>query len=102
MVAEDETGKVAAWISFETFYGRPAYDKTAEISIYLHQDCRGKGAGSFLLKEALALAPAIGIRDLMAFIFGHNVPSIKLFEKFGFTEWGVFQVSPKWTENDMT
>lgn len=26
----------------------------------------------------------------MAFIFGHNVPSIKLFEKFGFTEWGVF------------
>lgn len=90
MVAEDETGKVAAWISFETFYGRPAYDKTAEISIYLHQDCRGKGAGSFLLKEALAFAPAIGIRSLMAFIFGHNVPSIKLFEKFGFTEWGVF------------
>ena len=66
MVAEDETGKVAAWISFETFYGRPAYDKTAEISIYLHQDCRGKGAGSFLLKEALALAPTIGIRSLMA------------------------------------
>ena len=23
MVAEDETGKVAVWISFETFYGSP-------------------------------------------------------------------------------
>lgn len=89
-VAEDENGKMAAWISFETFYGRPAYDKTAEISIYLHEDCRGKGAGSFLLQEALRIAPEIGIRNLMAFIFGHNVPSIKLFEKFGFTQWGVF------------
>ncbi|MBT2713459.1 N-acetyltransferase [Pseudomonas sp. ISL-88] len=88
-VAEDENGKVAAWISFETFYGRPAYEKTAEISIYLHEDCRGKGAGSFLLQEALRIASEIGIRNIMAFIFGHNVPSIKLFEKFGFTQWGV-------------
>lgn len=47
MVAEDETGKVAAWISFETFYGRPAYDKTAEISIYLHQDCAAKEQEAF-------------------------------------------------------
>jgi L-amino acid N-acyltransferase YncA len=24
----------------------------------------------------------------MAFIFAHNIPSIKLFKKFGFQQWG--------------
>jgi phosphinothricin acetyltransferase len=89
-VAEDESGDVAAWISFERFYGRPAYNKTAEISIYIHESCRGKGAGNHLLQEALRIAPELGIRSLMAFIFGHNKPSLKLFEKHGFKEWGLF------------
>lgn len=39
-VAEDENGNVVAWISFETFYGRPAYNKTAEVSIYIDEACR--------------------------------------------------------------
>ncbi len=89
-VAEDGSGNVAAWISFETFYGRPAYNKTAEVSIYIDEACRGKGVGSYLLKEALRIAPKLGIRSLMAFIFGHNKPSLKLFEKHGFAEWGLF------------
>ncbi len=89
-VAQDENGTISAWISFETFYGRPAYNKTAEISIYIHEGFRGKGAGSYLLQEALRLAREFDIRSLMAFIFAHNQPSIKLFEKFGFEEWGLF------------
>ncbi|SPU04686.1 putative phosphinothricin acetyltransferase [Bacillus tequilensis] len=89
-VAEDENGNVAAWVSFETFYGRPAYNKTAEVSIYIDEACRGKGVGSYLLQEALRIAPELGIRSLMAFIFGHNKPSLKLFEKHGFSEWGRF------------
>jgi phosphinothricin acetyltransferase len=31
VAVEDE--KVVAWISFKSFYGRPAYDHTAEIAI---------------------------------------------------------------------
>ncbi|AQT83836.1 hypothetical protein B1222_04580 [Paenibacillus larvae subsp. pulvifaciens] len=30
--------------------------------------------------------PERGVR-LLGFIFGHNVPSIKLFKRFGFEEW---------------
>lgn len=90
MLPRTKTETSAAWISFETFYGRPAYNKTAEVSIYIDEACRGKGIGSYLLQEALRIAPNLGIRSLMAFIFGHNKPSLKLFEKHGFAEWGLF------------
>ena len=34
-------------------------------------------------------APALGIRTLLAFVFGHNAPSITLFERCGFMSWGL-------------
>ncbi|KAA6452111.1 GNAT family N-acetyltransferase [Bacillus swezeyi] len=89
-IVENEAQEMIGWISFESFYGRPAYAKTAEVSIYLHEAHRGKGAGSAVLKKALEAAPKLGIRSLMAFIFAHNEPSIKLFQKYGFAEWGHF------------
>ena len=33
----------AGWMSFNSFYGRPAYDGTVEVSIYLEESARGKG-----------------------------------------------------------
>ncbi len=33
-VAEDN-GQVAGWLSYSSFYGRPAYDRTCEVSVYL-------------------------------------------------------------------
>ena len=81
-------GKIIAWISFQPFYGRPAYSKTAEISIYLDPNFRGKKLGQQFLKEAIMKAPELGINNLLAFIFGDNTASLKLFKKFGFKEWG--------------
>ncbi|MBD8069015.1 GNAT family N-acetyltransferase [Bacillus sp. PS06] len=79
-------GRICAWVSFEKFYGRPAYNQTAELSIYIHNDYRGKGLGKDLLKHAIHACPDLNIKTLLAFIFGHNLPSIKLFEHFGFTQ----------------
>jgi phosphinothricin acetyltransferase len=79
---------VVAWLSFSSFYGRPAYDKTAELSVYVDQRARGQGLGSYLLREALAQAPSIGVDRLLGFIFGHNAPSLRLFAKLGFERWG--------------
>lgn len=79
--------RVIGWLSFSNFYGRPAYNGTAELSIYLAEDWRGKGLGRYCLAEAIAHAPAIGVHTLLGFIFGHNVPSLGLFEKFGFAMW---------------
>lgn len=80
-------GKTAGWMSFQSFYGRPAYDFTAEISIYIDEEFRGKGIGQLSIQKAIEVSPKIGIKTLLGFIFAHNVPSIKLFSKFGFEKW---------------
>ncbi|KIF82534.1 GNAT family N-acetyltransferase [Noviherbaspirillum autotrophicum] len=85
-VAEEE-GRVIGWLSYSNFYGRPAYSGTAELSIYLHEDARGKGLGRYFLQQAIDFAPEIGVHTLLGFIFGHNTPSLKLFEVFGFDRW---------------
>lgn len=80
-------GEICAWVSFQSFYGRPAYNATAEVSIYIHPDYRGKKLGKYLIQKAIDACPKLGIKTLLGFIFGHNQPSIKLFTSFGFEKW---------------
>jgi L-amino acid N-acyltransferase YncA len=84
-----EGSRVIGWIAFHSFYGRPAYDATAEISIYLHEDFRGKGLGKRVLEHGIDQCPQLGIKNLLGYIFSHNEPSLKLFRSFGFTDWGL-------------
>lgn len=83
----EQDGIMLGWLSFQSFYGRPAYNATAEISIYLAPEARAQGLGKHLLRYAIDKAPALGIKTILAFIFDHNEPSIRLFEKFGFRSW---------------
>ncbi len=83
----EQDGVILGWLSYSNFYGRPAYSGTAELSIYLHEAHRGKGLGKYFLEEAIRHAPQIGVHTLLGFIFGHNEPSLKLFERFGFARW---------------
>jgi phosphinothricin acetyltransferase len=87
-VAEDAEGRMAGWLSYTDFYGRPAYGATVEVSIYLDADRRGQGLGRFLLAKAIEHAPRLGVHTLLGFIFGHNTPSLRLFESAGFARWG--------------
>lgn len=84
----EQTGKILGWVSLTTFYGRPAYDGTVEISIYIHEDARGKGIGRYLVDEIMKFGPSIGIHTLLAFIYAHNPPSLSLFKSFEFEQWG--------------
>lgn len=81
-------GKVAGWLSYSAFNQKPAYSATSEISIYLHLDFRGRGIGSLLVQKSIEHAPKLGITNLVGLIFGHNHPSLRLFQKFGFERWG--------------
>jgi len=83
----ERNAQVVAWLSFSSFYGRPAYEKTAELSVYVDQPARGQGLGSALLRGALTHAPELGVDRLLGFIFAHNAPSVALFAKFGFERW---------------
>lgn len=85
-VLENGNG-ICGWLSFQSFYGRPAYNATAEVSIYVDETCRGQGIGRYLMEQALEASPKLGLKSLLGFIFGHNEPSLQLFRKFGFTDW---------------
>lgn len=83
----ERDGEVVAWLSFSSFYGRPAYARTAEISVYIDERFRRRGLGSHLLSCAMAYAPTIGVHRLLGFIFAHNTPSLELFSRAGFERW---------------
>ncbi|HVL75356.1 MAG TPA: GNAT family N-acetyltransferase [Noviherbaspirillum sp.] len=85
-VAEQD-GEIIGWLSYSNFYGRPAYAGTSELSIYIAENARGKGLGRYFLEQAIAHAPKIQVHTLLGFIFGHNMPSLALFERFGFERW---------------
>jgi L-amino acid N-acyltransferase YncA len=86
----EEDGKVIAWLSFQSFYGRPAYLGTAELSVYVAEGHRRQGLGRVLLERAIEHCPEIGVKNLIGFIFAHNGPSIGLVESLGFERWGYF------------
>jgi phosphinothricin acetyltransferase len=88
-VVQEEDSEIIGWVSFQDFYGRPAYNITAEISIYLDSAQQGKGIGKKVLQHCLAASPALGIKNLVGYIFAHNIPSLKLFNACGFMEWGI-------------
>jgi L-amino acid N-acyltransferase YncA len=81
-------GRVAGWLSFKRFLPRCAYRGTAEISVYVDEKFRRRGVARRLLENATIRAPSLGINALVGLIFGHNEPSLKLFEQLGFQRWG--------------
>jgi L-amino acid N-acyltransferase YncA len=86
-VAEHD-GEIAGWLSFHSFMPRCAYRGAVEISVYVNEKFRQTGVGRALLEEAIAHSPRLQIHTLVGCIFGHNEPSLRLFEKLGFERWG--------------
>ena len=82
-------GKIAGWLSFHSFMTRCAYRGTVELSVYVDEKFRRAGVGGQLLEKAIAHSPSLEISALVGCIFGHNEPSLRLFERLGFERWGV-------------
>jgi phosphinothricin acetyltransferase len=87
--AAESDGQVIGWLDFKKFLPRCAYRGTAEISVYVHEKFRRQGVARHLLEEAIARAPSLGIDAIIGLIFGHNQPSLTLFERLGFERWGL-------------
>lgn len=84
----EKDNEICGWLSFQSFYGRPAYNATAELSIYISENHRKEGIGKFFMEKAINVCSEIGINSLLGFIFSHNEPSLRLFKNFGFEVWG--------------
>lgn len=71
LVAE-ENGQVLGYAYASTYYARTAYDWTTELSIYLHEDARGRGFGSQLYD---ALEEELEKRGFLRFLACIAVPN---------------------------
>lgn len=80
--------RTVGWISLSDFYGRIAYRKTVEVSIYIDEDYRGHQLGTAALLYVESQVNRLEIDTVLAFIFRHNHPSITFFKKFGYEIWG--------------
>ena len=96
-VAETTEGEIAGWLGLRSFYGRPAYHRTVESAVYVTPTHQREGVARRLLSHALSQCPSLGVANVLAFVFAHNMPSVTLFEAHGFGRWGLL---PKVCEMD--
>lgn len=89
LVAEAEGG-VAGYAYAGPFRTRPAYRFTAEDSVYVAPEAKGRGLGRLLLSHLITACTDLGLRQLVAVIGdGHAAsPSVALHEKLGFRHAG--------------
>jgi len=85
----DTGDEVAGYFSFSPYRPRRmAMRYTAEISYFVDEKYRNIGIGTSLMAHAIGKAPEYNFKTLIAILLSHNAVSIKLLEKFGFSEWG--------------
>jgi phosphinothricin acetyltransferase len=83
LVAEEE-GAVVGYAYAATFHPRAAYRWSAEISIYLAPDARGRGTGKLLLAALLDRLREMGFVNAFGGTALPNPASERLLESFGF------------------
>ncbi len=86
-IAMDED-RVSGWLSLSRYYPKPAYDAAAEVSVYVAPELQRQGVARTMMRHAIEAAPNLGMRTLVAYVWAHNVASVKLFEASGFERWG--------------
>lgn len=77
---------VCGYVLVNQFKSREAYDRTAEVTIYLRPDYAGKGVGSQALQYIEKYAADQDIQVLVAVISGDNQKSMDLFARNGYTK----------------
>ena len=84
VIVGEINGEVIGWASLSKWSDRCAYDSTAEVSLYVHQDHRNKGIGKRLLEVLTLQGEEKGLHTLIARITEGNEKSIYLHERLGF------------------
>lgn len=83
------SGNVIGWASLTKWSDRCAYEGTAEVSVYIEKNNRGKGVGKKLLEVLVLEGQKAGLHYLLARISEGNESSIHIHELFGFKMIGV-------------
>lgn len=81
----------AGFCYYTHFKKRQAYDRTAEVAIYLRPEFCDKGIGPKVLAFLEKEAKGSDIKNLIALVTGNNFASIKLFERSGYKKVAHFE-----------
>ncbi len=83
-----ESDGILGYCLLSRYKKRQAYDRTAELSIYLKPKWTGKGIGKIAVNFLEGVARNAGIHVLIGTLSGENKVSIKLFEKTNYEKVG--------------
>jgi len=84
----EHQGEAVGYGSYGIFRPWEAYQHSAEHSVYIREDSRGRGFGGKLLQALIDTARHQGFHTLIAGVDMDNESSRKLHRKFGFVEAG--------------
>jgi phosphinothricin acetyltransferase len=90
LVAEEDR-RVVGWASLSPYSDREAYARTVEISVYVAEECRRRGAGRLLMERIIEEARSLGHHVILARITADNQVSIRLHETLGFFRVGTLR-----------
>lgn len=89
LIVAEVQGVVAGYASLSPYRPMPAYDSTAELSLYIHPDYQRRGLGRALAEHILALARADArLHLVVSVITASHTVSLALHEKLGFRRCG--------------
>lgn len=83
LVAEED-GAVLGYATYGPFRPHEGYRHTAELSIYVRADTRGRGIGKALMGALVSTATERGVHVLVGGIEAGNEGSVRLHAAFGF------------------
>lgn len=86
VIVVEVDGQVAGFGSYGHFRAWPCYRYTAEHSVYVHENYRGKGISKLLLTDLIDKAKAAGLHALVAGIDSENTASLHLHRSYGFEQ----------------
>jgi L-amino acid N-acyltransferase YncA len=84
-------GDVCGYCYLSPYKKRQAYDRTAEVTVYLKQEYTGHGIGRLALRRLEEAAGTTTIKVLIGIITGDNIQSIRLFTREGYEKCGHFK-----------
>jgi L-amino acid N-acyltransferase len=91
LAALDSQERVVGWSALNPYHDRIGYRFTAEVSIYVQPEMRGKRVGTLLMGPLINAARTRELHALLAAIDAQNEPSLRLHASFGFQKVGHFK-----------
>ena len=84
-----EGGRILGYAYAHRFHERPAYRRSAEVTIYLDKDEKGHGIGRSLYQELERRLGGTGVHNLYALVTYPGFGSVEFHKKMGYAIAGI-------------